>query len=483
MKSFKFMFIIVIFTTSIFADKAQVEGFVERFYVTVLDRNSEEAGLNYWTNGLLSGQEAGADIARGFIFSGEFTNQATTNDEFLDILYRAFFNREPDDAGLKAWIDYLDRGRERDFILNGFLYSQEFYNLCEEYGIEPIERNPNKDYVSSDDNDEYELLSYKEEIYGTIYTPPSNFVPENFTLIENGEEVDIDKMCSELISENSSLIGIDLSNPKVKEIHDILKESDINNGYQIFLRKNATFMSWINNNSTLSTAIHETNHAIDGKIEYCNPNDIAKYFSLGHIYITDLKYDDTKHYSIVEETIPEKLKIGSRYELYIEGTKKASANRFNVLLDELNAYTGDAWFQVNFRRSGLPKESKYYTTSQFQIDGVIDFMIYLEYYLKSARLNYPDTYNKIISQPNTIKYIQYIWIKAEEVIEASYIYITDNKYSKYIFFKKNLLELSARDKLKEIYLDDAISELDLIEIEHTNYNHWQKRYFNYDFSH
>ncbi|SFV55844.1 hypothetical protein MNB_SV-9-166 [hydrothermal vent metagenome] len=363
------------------------------------------------------------------------------------------------------------------------LYSQEFYNLCAEYGIEPTERNPNKDYVSSDDNDEYELLSYKEEIYGTIYTPPSNFVPENFTLIENGEEVDIDKMCSELISENSSLIGIDLSNPKVKEIHDILKESDINNGYQIFLRKNATFMSWINNNSTLSTAIHETNHAIDGKIEYCNPNDIAKYFSLGHIYITDLKYDDTKHYSIVEETIPEKLKIGSRYELYIEGTKKASANRFNVLLDELNAYTGDAWFQVNFRRSGLPKESKYYTTSQFQIDGVIDFMIYLEYYLKSARLNYPDTYNKIISQPNTIKYIQYIWIKAEEVIEASYIYITDNKYSKYIFFKNNLLELSARDKLKEIYLDDAISELDLIEIEHTNYNHWQKRYFNYDFSH
>ncbi|SFV55851.1 hypothetical protein MNB_SV-9-167 [hydrothermal vent metagenome] len=85
MKSFKFMFIIVIFTTFIFADKVQVEGFVERFYVTVLDRNSEEAGLNYWTNGLLSGQEAGADIARGFIFSGEFTNQATTNNEFLNV--------------------------------------------------------------------------------------------------------------------------------------------------------------------------------------------------------------------------------------------------------------------------------------------------------------------------------------------------------------------------------------------------------------
>ncbi|SFV55860.1 internal repeat sequences detected [hydrothermal vent metagenome] len=142
----------MVLTTSIFADKAQVEGFVERFYVTVLDRNSEESGLNYWTNGLLSGKEAGADIARGFIFSGEFTNQATTNNEFLNVLYRAFFNREPDDAGLKAWIDYLDRGRGRDFILNGFLYSQEFYNLCAEYGIEPTERNPNKDYVPVDDN-------------------------------------------------------------------------------------------------------------------------------------------------------------------------------------------------------------------------------------------------------------------------------------------------------------------------------------------
>ncbi len=142
MKLVKLIFIISIITTSVFADRGQVEGFVERFYVTVLDRDSEKAGLDYWSDNLMSGSEAGADIARGFIFSEEFTSRATTNEAFLYVLYRAFFNREPDSGGFNDWTNHLNSGKDRSFILDGFLYSDEFSNLCKEYGIEPTERIP-----------------------------------------------------------------------------------------------------------------------------------------------------------------------------------------------------------------------------------------------------------------------------------------------------------------------------------------------------
>ena len=138
MKLMKILLTILVLTVSSFASKAQVEGFVERFYVTVLDRASEQAGLEYWTNNLLSGSQAGADIARGFIFSEEFTNRATTNDEFLYVLYRAFFNREPDSGGFNGWKAQLENNYSRNSILDGFLFSQEFANLCKEYNIEPV---------------------------------------------------------------------------------------------------------------------------------------------------------------------------------------------------------------------------------------------------------------------------------------------------------------------------------------------------------
>ena len=140
MKLIKILLTILVLTVSIFADKTQVDGFVERFYVTVLDRASEKDGLDYWSYGLLSGREAGADIARGFIFSEEFTNRNTNTEEFLNILYKAFFNREPDIQGFNNWKAQIELGYSRNSILDGFLFSQEFYNLCKEYKISPVKK-------------------------------------------------------------------------------------------------------------------------------------------------------------------------------------------------------------------------------------------------------------------------------------------------------------------------------------------------------
>ena len=115
-----------------------IEKFVQRFYQVILNRDADPTGLSTWKNDLTSGKSAGADIARGFIGSDEFKRTTRTHTEYVTILYKAFFNREPDAAGLTGWVNDLNHGASRDTILNGFLYSTEFANLSQSYGIIPV---------------------------------------------------------------------------------------------------------------------------------------------------------------------------------------------------------------------------------------------------------------------------------------------------------------------------------------------------------
>ena len=115
-----------------------IRNFVDRFYHTILERSPDAGGLNDWTERLQSGIFAGSDVARGFIFSQEFTNRDTTNEAFVTILYRSFFNREPDEAGYNDWLNRLTHGASREEVLDGFLYSLEFGNLCRNYNIKPV---------------------------------------------------------------------------------------------------------------------------------------------------------------------------------------------------------------------------------------------------------------------------------------------------------------------------------------------------------
>lgn len=117
--------------------QSNIEAFVKRFYETVLERNAEPAGRNDWVDRLATGVEAGADVARGFIFSTEFTNRHLDDEDFVSVLYRAFFNRAPDQAGMNDWIQRLSAGADRGAVLDGFIYSQEFKNLASAYSILP----------------------------------------------------------------------------------------------------------------------------------------------------------------------------------------------------------------------------------------------------------------------------------------------------------------------------------------------------------
>jgi len=120
----------------------QVQSFVTRFYVQCLGRQPDTEGLNEWVGRLLNGSKTGADVAEGFVFSEEFTGRNHSNETFVTILYRAFFDREPDAGGYKAWLERLAGGMSRKSVLVGFLKSQEFAGLCNSYGIVPYAGAP-----------------------------------------------------------------------------------------------------------------------------------------------------------------------------------------------------------------------------------------------------------------------------------------------------------------------------------------------------
>jgi peptidoglycan/xylan/chitin deacetylase (PgdA/CDA1 family) len=131
--------------TSLNADsRSQVTEFVTRFYQLCLDREPDAGGLNTWVNNLLAKKVTGAQVAEGFIFSAEFTGKNTSNSDFLTILYKVIFNREADAASFNTWLSLLDSGTSRQFVLAGFVNSDEFKALCKSYGIKPGKSDPGK---------------------------------------------------------------------------------------------------------------------------------------------------------------------------------------------------------------------------------------------------------------------------------------------------------------------------------------------------
>ena len=114
---------------------SQVEAFAKRMYTVVLNREAEAEGLSYWTNRLINQEIDGAGTANGFINSAEFQARKLDDTDFVDVLYRTFFDRNADEGGKNYWLSELAKGVSRTQVLSGFVNSQEFSQVCDSYGI------------------------------------------------------------------------------------------------------------------------------------------------------------------------------------------------------------------------------------------------------------------------------------------------------------------------------------------------------------
>jgi peptidoglycan/xylan/chitin deacetylase (PgdA/CDA1 family) len=129
--------------TPLFATtNTKIEEFVTRFYINALERQPDTAGLNSWVSQLAAKKITGAQFASDIIFSAEFSAKNKSNEEFVTILFRTCYNREPDAAGFDTWVNLLNSGQSRQFVLAGFTNSQEFENICNATGIKTGQLDP-----------------------------------------------------------------------------------------------------------------------------------------------------------------------------------------------------------------------------------------------------------------------------------------------------------------------------------------------------
>ena len=117
-------------------DLTSLKELVNRFYLGCLGREGDEDGLQYWARGLYKKTLNGARLAVSFFESNEFVKQNVSDEEYIERLYQVFFGRPADPNGKAYWVDFLENGMSRRFVLSGFVSSNEFKTLCGHYGIE-----------------------------------------------------------------------------------------------------------------------------------------------------------------------------------------------------------------------------------------------------------------------------------------------------------------------------------------------------------
>ena len=114
----------------------KVTYFVSRMYRYCFNREADYDGLSSWVSALVEGRATGIKIAKGFFLSEEIKGRHLSNSDYITVAYRALLDREPDASGKQAWMDKLAMNNDRKIIIDGFLGSKEFKDLCNQYGIE-----------------------------------------------------------------------------------------------------------------------------------------------------------------------------------------------------------------------------------------------------------------------------------------------------------------------------------------------------------
>ena len=114
--------------------KDKLYSFIERFYELILDRIPSPSEVEYWYENLKEGKMTPKFVAGGFLYSEEFLKRNLSNEEFVRVLYQAVMNRPAEEEGLRFWSERLNSEKmSKNMVIDYFLNSKEFENLCENY--------------------------------------------------------------------------------------------------------------------------------------------------------------------------------------------------------------------------------------------------------------------------------------------------------------------------------------------------------------
>ena len=118
------------------SSKSVLEEFIKRLYKNILLREPDPAGFKFWKDALKNGMR-GKKIVNFFFNSQELKDQNLNNDEFLKRVYNTVLSRNPDTKGYNYWMEQLDKNMSRKELVDHFTSSKEFKTLAKNYGIQP----------------------------------------------------------------------------------------------------------------------------------------------------------------------------------------------------------------------------------------------------------------------------------------------------------------------------------------------------------
>lgn len=108
----------------------------ELYYGTgLVSDKKQDAALGAIYKISASGEASGLHAVESNTLFPELQYQNKTDEEFVTGLYKVFFDREPESDGLEYHLTRLKNGVDIKDVFKGFLYSPEFMNLSDKYGI------------------------------------------------------------------------------------------------------------------------------------------------------------------------------------------------------------------------------------------------------------------------------------------------------------------------------------------------------------
>lgn len=273
--------------------------------------------------------------------------------------------------------------------------------------------------------------------------------------------------CPRLTSEAASITAVDLSNPTIKAVNDFVLAVDPEVTYKVFVRRPEDFVNRIAATSgkvdlaSLPGAAHDTLHLTHAVLQLCAPTGYKALFK-GTIHDTGLQAGDTAAIGILDAAMPGGLKGGARYKKYI--LDAAVTDDFTTLLDEFVAHTTGARAEVEMLKAG--RVGGYSGTLDGNLAGMVEFMLYLEAYLESARVGEPATYAAIQASGGTKAALQAAWSEAERVLKAAYPYVKSGDAR--LAVGTGFLQMA--------YTDPNLAELDGLGITHLLADDWLGTY-------
>lgn len=92
-----------------------------------------------WLDSLIKNKISITDMVLSVVNSKELKIKLASckDEEFIRFLYYFLLEREPDESGLKQWVDALEKGLGREEALRGFLKSDEWKRKCTEVTLIP----------------------------------------------------------------------------------------------------------------------------------------------------------------------------------------------------------------------------------------------------------------------------------------------------------------------------------------------------------